>query len=41
MFWTFEFAEKDLGELIHMSYLIELPDCSKILVEYYLPRMQS
>jgi len=30
MFWIFEFAEWDLGELIHMPYLIELPDCSKM-----------
>ena len=30
MFWTFEFAVWDLGELIHMPYLIELPDCSKM-----------
>ena len=30
MFWTFEFSEWDLGDLFHMPYLIELPDCIKI-----------
>ena len=30
MFWIFEFAKWDLGELIHVLYLIELPDCSKM-----------
>ena len=30
MFWTFELAEWDLGELIHVPYLIEPPDYSKM-----------
>ena len=30
MCFIFKFAEWDLGELIHMLYLIEFPYCSKI-----------